>query len=69
MRFLNIFISLDRTVYLTGVSVYHSRIQAGRFLAMDSPVDADLVVGVPNREMQQRLDMLWSQAFLTELPL
>ncbi len=24
-----------------------SRIQAGRFLAMDSPVDADLVVGVP----------------------
>ena len=30
-----------------GVSVYHSRIQAGHFLAMDSPVDADLVVGVP----------------------
>lgn len=30
-----------------GVSVYQSRIQAGRFLAMDSPVDADLVVGVP----------------------
>ena len=30
-----------------GVSVYNSRIQAGRFLAMDSPVDADLVVGVP----------------------
>lgn len=29
------------------VSVYHSRIQAGKFLAMDSPVDADLVVGVP----------------------
>lgn len=29
------------------VSVYHSRIMAGRFLAMDSPVDADLVVGVP----------------------
>ena len=29
------------------VSVYHSRIQAGRFLAMDSPVEADLVVGVP----------------------
>lgn len=32
---------------LDGVGVYHSRIQAGRFLAMDSPVDADLVVGVP----------------------
>ena len=32
---------------LDGVSVYQSRIRAGRFLAMDSPVDADLVVGVP----------------------
>ena len=30
-----------------GVSVYHSRIMAGRFLAMDSPVEADIVVGVP----------------------
>ena len=30
-----------------GVSVYRSRIQAGRFLAMDSPVEADVVVGVP----------------------
>lgn len=30
-----------------GVSVYHSRILAGRCLAKDSPVDADLVVGVP----------------------
>ena len=30
-----------------GVSVYHSRIYAGRCLAQDSPVDADLVVGVP----------------------
>ena len=28
-----------------GVSVYRSRIQAGRFLAMDSPVEADVVVG------------------------
>lgn len=32
---------------LDGTGVYHSRIMAGRFLAMDSPVDADLVVGVP----------------------
>ncbi len=32
---------------MDGVSVYQSRIRAGRFLAMDSPVDADLVVGVP----------------------
>ena len=30
-----------------GVSVYHSRIMAGRFLSMDSPVEADVVVGVP----------------------
>ena len=32
--------------HIDGVSVYASR-KAGRFLAMDSPVDADLVVGVP----------------------
>ncbi len=30
-----------------GVSVYNSRIRAGRFLAEDSPAEADLVVGVP----------------------
>ena len=33
--------------HIDNVSVYASRIQAGRFLAMDSPVEADLVVGVP----------------------
>ena len=33
--------------YMDGVSIYHSRIQAGRYLAMDSPAEADLVVGVP----------------------
>ncbi len=32
---------------IDGVSVYNSRIMAGRYLAMDSPVDADMVVGVP----------------------
>lgn len=32
---------------IDGVSVYHSRIQAGRYLAQDSPVEADVVVGVP----------------------
>lgn len=32
---------------IDGVSVYDSRILAGRFLAKDSPVEADLVVGVP----------------------
>lgn len=30
-----------------GVSVYKARIHAGRFLALDSPAEADLVVGVP----------------------
>ncbi|MFP3154355.1 amidophosphoribosyltransferase [Lachnospiraceae bacterium ZAX-1] len=32
---------------IDGVSVYGARIKAGRFLAMDSYVEADLVVGVP----------------------
>ena len=32
---------------IDGINVHASRIQAGRFLAMDSPVEADLVVGVP----------------------
>lgn len=32
---------------IDGVSVYHSRILAGRYLAIDHPVEADLVVGVP----------------------
>lgn len=30
-----------------GVGVYHSRIYAGKCLAKDSPVDADIVIGVP----------------------
>ena len=34
--------------HLDGISVYNSRLKAGRFLAMDSPVEADLVVGVPD---------------------
>lgn len=33
--------------YFDGMSVYNSRILAGKFLAMDSHVEADLVVGVP----------------------
>lgn len=33
--------------HIDGVSVYNSRLLAGKFLAQDSYVDADLVVGVP----------------------
>ncbi len=33
--------------HIDGESVYSSRINAGKFLAQDSPVEADLVVGVP----------------------
>lgn len=33
--------------HVDGVSIYESRIKAGKFLAIDSPVDADLVTGVP----------------------
>ncbi|MGN0346764.1 MAG: amidophosphoribosyltransferase [Lachnospiraceae bacterium] len=33
--------------YVDDVSVYNSRILAGKFLAEDSPVEADMVVGVP----------------------
>ncbi|MCI9068560.1 MAG: amidophosphoribosyltransferase [Lachnospiraceae bacterium] len=32
---------------IDGVGVYHARVAAGRFLAEDHPVEADLVVGVP----------------------
>ncbi len=32
---------------IDGKSVYEARIRAGRYLAQDSPVEADLVVGVP----------------------
>ena len=33
--------------HIDGINVYSSRIKAGRFLAQDSPVEADLVTGVP----------------------
>lgn len=51
-----------------GVSVYKARIQAGRFLAADSPVEADQVVGVPESRPTRRLwAMPWNPGFHTEL--
>lgn len=50
-----------------GVSVYKARIQAGRFLAADSPVEADLVVGVPESGNAAALAMPWNPGFHTEL--
>lgn len=34
--------------YIDGISVYHSRIMAGKILAQTHPVEADIVVGVPD---------------------
>ena len=34
--------------YIEGISVYESRKEAGRQLALEHPVDADLVIGVPD---------------------
>lgn len=34
--------------FIDGASIYKSRLEAGRLLAIESPVDADLVVGVPD---------------------
>jgi len=38
--------------YFDGVSVYRSRVLAGKYLAIDSPVDADIVTGVPDSGLQ-----------------
>ncbi len=38
--------------YFDGVSVYKSRVLAGKYLAIDSPVEADIVTGVPDSGLQ-----------------
>ena len=60
--FLNIFILPDRC-YIDGVSVYESRLIAGRSLAKHHPVDADLVVGVPESGNVAAMVMRWRAAF------
>lgn len=40
---------------IEGYSVHHARIRAGEFLAKESPVDADIVVGVPDSGLDAAL--------------
>lgn len=40
---------------IQGVSVQHARMKAGEFLAKESPVDADIVIGVPDSGLDAAL--------------
>lgn len=40
---------------IEGSSVYHARIRAGEFLAKENPVDADIVIGVPDSGLDAAL--------------
>ena len=51
--------------FIDGVSVYDSRILAGKFLAMDSPVDADLSSAYRNPATAQPWDIPCSRESLT----
>ncbi len=51
--------------HFDGISVYDARIKAGRFLAQDSPVEADLVVGVPESGNAAALGYAMNPAFHT----
>jgi len=41
--------------FIDGVSVYDARFEAGRILAKEHPVDADIVIGVPDSGIQAAL--------------
>ena len=47
---------------IDGINVYSARLLAGRFLAKDSPVDADIVVGVPDPATRQHRATPWNPA-------
>ncbi len=40
---------------MEGVSVHHARMRAGKFLAQEHPVDADIVIGVPDSGLDAAL--------------
>lgn len=40
---------------IEGVSVHHARIRAGEFLAKEHPIDADIVIGVPDSGLDAAL--------------
>lgn len=40
---------------IEGVSVHHARIRAGKYLAKEHPVDADIVIGVPDSGLDAAL--------------
>ena len=58
------FARTDSTI--DGVGVYHSRIVAGKALAQSYPVEADLVVGVPDSGLVAAWDIHSSPGFLME---
>jgi len=50
--------------YIDGVSVHRARIEAGRRLAREHPVEADLVFGVPDSGVSAALVIPWSREYL-----
>ena len=52
---------------IEGVSVHDSRVRAGKILAEKYPVDADIVIGVPDSGLDAALDIRSSPVFHMEL--
>ena len=49
---------------IDSVSVHESRMRAGELLSESYPVDADIVIGVPDSGLDAALDMQINPAFL-----